>query len=98
MAVYVDRLMPCQETAEWPYRFRSRMHADDTMKLNNMAGRLKLPISWYHPKSIPPYYDIDPKRWNWVIEMKVAILCSPEETNRICRVAKRKAAEERLCG
>ncbi|MBN2317940.1 MAG: DUF4031 domain-containing protein [Acidobacteria bacterium] len=91
MTVYVDRLMPCRPCESWRYNFRSRMHADSTMELHNMARRLGLQDIWYHPNSIPPYYYIPARKRQMAIELG-AVLCSPEETHRIYQEARQKAA------
>ena len=68
MTVYVDPIIRCRPTPDWPFYGLCRMTADGEMELHEMARRLYVPRDRYHPGRIP-YYEITPGIRNRAVAM-----------------------------
>lgn len=58
MSVYVDEMVGCVQSRNWPYDSSCHLVADSLEELHYFAGRMKLRPSWFQRGSVPHYYDL----------------------------------------
>lgn len=56
MSVYVDEVLPCIRSANWPYNKSCHLVADTYRELHTFAKELGLQRAWYQVKSSLPHY------------------------------------------
>lgn len=56
--VYVDEIMSCLQSGNWPYDRACHLVADSVEELHAFAERLGLRRSWFQSKSDLPHYDL----------------------------------------
>ena len=83
MTVYVDKLVPCRPTANWPFSFSCHMIADNTIELHAMARKIGLKRSWYQCGSILPHYDLTATKRRQAILMGAVSIDKREVWRRI---------------
>jgi len=56
--IYVDELIVCLRSKNWPYGQSCHLVADSVEELQYFAGRMGLKPSWFQDQSSLPHYDL----------------------------------------
>lgn len=55
MSVYVDEMVGCMQSKNWPYSRSCHLGADSVKELHEFADRLGLLRTWFQRGSLPHY-------------------------------------------
>ena len=58
MSVYVDEMIGCMQSKNWPYSQSCHLVADSLEELHAFAWKLGLKRSWFQGMSDLPHYDL----------------------------------------
>lgn len=87
MKVYVDTLMVCLQSKQWPWPKSCHMFIDPNTPdrvLHDFAAKLGLKRSWYQTSSRLPHYDLNASKRRQAVEMG-AVECTPREMVAVMR-------------
>lgn len=87
--VYVDPLMPCIPSPQWPYRYSCHLVADTDHELHLFARRIGLRDAWFQrgrQGQTLPHYDLTPGRRKAAVAAGAVELTRRQMVERIMKM------------